>query len=164
MGRGIGRWVIHKIEGREESGEMRTRPKRSGYTSVMPSEEAFWRGDAETRERLARQARQRPNVWRYALMFTRTHEPECFAVGPNGFGRDVQFRVSTEPNVAGFFVGWRSVEEKDGARSLFDYVADKEREGCRQKTLERALRYAQKRGNADAIARVKKSMKLRGSA
>jgi hypothetical protein len=39
------------------------------------------------------------------------------------------------------------VDEKDGTRAVYDYVADKVRAACRTKTLKRAHRYAMKRGH-----------------
>ncbi|MGE3703065.1 MAG: hypothetical protein AB7G08_30555 [Hyphomicrobiaceae bacterium] len=128
------------------------RRKMPRYASLLPRESYFWEKSAEWRLRLVNEAKKRPAEWRFALIFKRDHQPESWNVGPNGFGRDVQFRVSTERNAAGYFVGWRSVEEKEGARMLYDYVADKERATCRTKTLKRALRYAIKRGNVRAAA------------
>jgi hypothetical protein len=89
------------------------RRKMPRYAAVMGDENFFWRSDASWRVRLVSQAKKRPAEWRFALIFKRTHQPESWSVGPNGFGRDVQFRVSRERNAAGYFVGWRSVEEKE---------------------------------------------------
>jgi hypothetical protein len=121
--------------------------RKTRYASVLAHEDFFWKAGADNRLRWVGQARKRPAEWRFALMFKRNHKPESWNVGPNGFGRDVQFRVSTERNAAGYFVGWRSADEKDGTRAVYDYVADKVRAACRAKTLTRAHRYEMKRGN-----------------
>jgi hypothetical protein len=119
----------------------------SSYAAVVPRETFFWEKSAAQRLQLVNKAKKRPAEWRFALIFKREHQPESWDVGPNGFGRDVQYRLSTERNAAGYFVGWRSVEEKEGSRSVSEYVADKDRATCRAKALRRAHRYAMKRGN-----------------
>jgi hypothetical protein len=129
----------------------RTRKKRQ-YASVTPDEEFFWRCTAERRLYLVEKAKRNPREWRCALLVKQGHQPEAWTVGPNGLGRDVQFRISRIPNAAGYFVGWRSVQETDGPRAVYDYVADKDRAICRTKTLALARRYATIRGNAKAVA------------
>jgi hypothetical protein len=137
---------------------------RPWHAAIVPDENYFWKTDAQNRLQLVEDAKKRPRQWRFALMFTRSHRPESWSVGVNGFGRYVRFSVSTVRNVAGYFVGWRSVERKDGGWVVYDFVAEKDRDKCRAKTLTMAHRFAVERGNDEAAARIAKLLGGRGSA
>ena len=122
--------------------------------AMLSGNDPFEKMAPDRQARLLDKVRKRPLDWRLAAIFKDGDEPEMFDAGTNGRGRPVRFLVSTSRNAAGFFLGWRDVEGKDGAREVYDHIAEKIRDTCRERMLDRALAFARVRGNVEEARRL----------